>query len=247
MKALVLVIIFACAILAVMLINGIQGSLLYHPKPSSACNWEHGVYSESTVPDNRVFLFMHGNSANAYQQRLTHMQRVTGGHYYTLEYPGFGCRYDETHNRAALVRAADRAYLDVETRHPGSQIYLIGQSLGTGIAAEIAVRHPQTRGVILITPYTTMPAVYNKYVPGAGYLAFGHRYDCEGHAVKYMAAGGRVLVIGAELDAIIPFVHSQQLAGHGAQLVSFPGDHNDLFLHMPAWETAVREFVRETV
>jgi pimeloyl-ACP methyl ester carboxylesterase len=111
------------------------------------------------TPANRLILF-HGNAG--YALHRTHyidgFQRLDGGglwEVYLFEYPGFGARPgalgQESFTEAGVeaiktLRAAD-----------SRPIYLLGESLGSGLATVLAHREGlQVAGLFLLTPYARM-------------------------------------------------------------------------------------------
>jgi pimeloyl-ACP methyl ester carboxylesterase len=108
---------------------------------------------------NRLLLF-HGNTGYALHRTpyLDGFQQLDGGRLwevYLFEYPGFGARPgalgQEPFTKAGLeaietLRAAD-----------ARPIYLLGESLGSGLASVLAQREAvQVAGLFLLTPYARM-------------------------------------------------------------------------------------------
>jgi pimeloyl-ACP methyl ester carboxylesterase len=108
---------------------------------------------------NRLVLF-HGNAG--YALHRTHyfqgFQQLDGGRLwevYLFEYPGFGAR-PGTLGQEPFVKAGVEAIqaLRAEDSRP---IYLLGESLGSGLAAMIAQREgKQVAGLFLLTPFARM-------------------------------------------------------------------------------------------
>jgi predicted alpha/beta hydrolase family esterase len=214
----------------------IQRNLLYHPSPAEAGNWKYGVYQFIGQPkqDQNQFLLFHGNEGNA-QGRLPVVGTYGLGHYYLNEYVGFGARYNETANKKDIILQAQKA---LEALDPTLPIYLIGESLGTGVVCEIARYCKVTiSGIILITPYATMGEMANLMLPILGGLFLIDRYNCTHHlkALK-KKSNVRVIVVAGLRDTMIPFSQAikVQKAGKG-ELISFNGDHHQAYQLKGEW------------
>lgn len=111
---------------------------------------------------NRLIVF-HGNAGYALMR--THyvrgfQQMENGGLWdvYLFEYPGFGARSGRL-GQESFIAAGEQAIqtLRVEDSRP---IYLLGESLGSGLASALAARQPQdVKGLFLFTPYARMAEV----------------------------------------------------------------------------------------
>ena len=130
---------------------------------------------------------------------------------------------------------------------PG-RLILAGQSLGTGVvswaAASLSDAGTPPLGVVLISPYTSMAAVFDSKVPVApvGFaVRDSYRTDRVIERVK-----APVLLIHGDADTLIPLSHSEQLAGQlgdRALLTPISGrGHNDLWGD-PRTVEAARGFV----
>ncbi len=160
-----------------------QRRFLYHPSQSTAevmlknaagCGlqpWRNlsGLiigWHQLTTTNRAQFriLILHGNAGDAVD-RIDYAQSlkpVADCDVFILEYPGYGARPGSP-SQTSLCDAADEAILLLEKDGP---IYLIGESLGTGVAAYLAGRHPQAvSGVLLIAPYHNMTDVAQHHMP----------------------------------------------------------------------------------
>ena len=103
-------------------------------------------------------LVLHGNAGHALHRTFyrTHL----GQHWriHILEYPGFGVR-DGRPSEESLVAAASQAFTELLATG-ASPVYLLGESLGTGVAAAVAARFPdEVAGLLFITPFTSLEDV----------------------------------------------------------------------------------------
>ncbi len=108
---------------------------------------------------NRLVLF-HGNTGYALMRThyLDGFEPLEGGRLwevYLFEYPGFGARSGRL-GQESFTTAGLQALkaLKAEDSRP---IYLLGESLGSGLASTLAQREPQAvAGLFLLTPYARM-------------------------------------------------------------------------------------------
>ncbi|MDX2081158.1 MAG: alpha/beta hydrolase [Terrimicrobiaceae bacterium] len=104
--------------------------------------------------ESPAILLFHGNSGQA-SDRASIVERLRAAgidaRIYVMEYPGFGAR-EGTPSQPALTEAGVAA-LDAI---PGS-VVLFGESLGTGVASQVAARRPdRVQGLILLTPFDSI-------------------------------------------------------------------------------------------
>lgn len=111
---------------------------------------------------NRLVVF-HGNAGYAlmrthYIQGFGQMENGGLWDVYLFEYPGFGARSGKL-GQESFIEAGEQAIeaLKAEDARP---IYLLGESLGSGLASALAERKPKdVRGLFLFTPYARMSDV----------------------------------------------------------------------------------------
>jgi fermentation-respiration switch protein FrsA (DUF1100 family) len=145
--------------------------------------------------------------------------------------------------------AAAEATLDhLEREHAISrkELVLQGQSLGTGVAVELA-RRGYGGMLVLISPYTSMVDMGKLTVPlFPGEWLIHDRYESLKKAPDLELP---VLVVHGTLDEVIPHSMGERVASAipKARFVSLPGGHhNDLFvMHGRTLLHTIREFVLE--
>lgn len=112
--------------------------------------------------ENPVIIFQ-GNAGNALDRTsLIERLRAAGAHgrIYVADYPGYGSA-PGTPTQRSLTEAAERA-LDAV---PGRAV-VVGESLGTGVAARGAASRPnKVQGIVLITPFESMVAAAAYHYP----------------------------------------------------------------------------------
>lgn len=181
-------------------------------------------------------VFFHGNGEDlgdlAGLLREFAMHRVGC---YAVEYPGYGLMRSQAPSEVALYGAAEAALLHLRDTLgvPVASTVLVGQSLGSGVATEMAHRGHAGR-LVLISPFTSMTDMAARVAPILpARLIVRDRYDNQAKA-PYLAMP--VLVIHGSNDTVVPFVMGARLAKilPRAELRTVAGaGHNDLFAVAP--------------
>lgn len=166
----------------------------------------HGWLIAGRTPT--TLLYSHGNGGNIGDRvsiaRLLVEQLGVGVFMY--DYRGYG-RSVGAPSEAGLVSDAvgARAAL-LREGVPAEQIVYFGRSLGAAVTVDLALAHPP-RGVVLESPFTSVRAMGNAVLPGAGYL-FRTRWDSLAKIGRLRAP---LLVIHGESDEVVPFAQGRAL------------------------------------
>jgi len=169
-------------LLAVLALTLAQRRLIYFPtrfKASVAESWATASELEpwkssngqaigwkrlsKTASIGQVLIF-HGNAGCAIDRAsyADALQSVAPLDVYILEYPGYGSRSGSP-AQSGIFAAATEAIGSLTTNR---SIYLIGESLGTGVAAYLAgSRRNAVAGVLLIAPYNNFATVAREHMP----------------------------------------------------------------------------------
>ena len=124
-------------------------------------------------------------------------------------------------------------WLETDKGIPENRIVLLGESLGTGVAVEMAATDfPSIRGLILESPYTSfgdLASTHYPFIPFAGSLV-RDRYDSIRKIKKVKAP---LLVVHGRQDVVVPFALGERLyraANEPKQMAVIPlAGHNDLY------------------
>lgn len=149
-----------------------------------------------------TLLYFHGNAGTlATRAERVRKYQDKGYGIFMMTYRGFGGSTGKPSERAN-VRDAKQAY-DVLIKNgvAPSQIVLYGESLGSGVATQVAAVK-DVAGVILDAPYTTMvdvAAVHYPYLPAR--LLMIDRYLTKNYIARIHAP---LLIIHGEDDEVIP-------------------------------------------
>jgi fermentation-respiration switch protein FrsA (DUF1100 family) len=199
-------------------------------------------------PQSRgVLLYCHGNAGN-----LEHCGKVMRDFWESLDrsvlvfdYPGYG-RSEGKPSEAGCYAAAEAVY-DWLTRVQGiapERIVICGESLGGGVAVDLASRKPH-QALLLIRTFTSIPDVAKeKVVLSSAPNIMVNRFDS---LKKISSCRSPIFLAQANRDQLIPFGHGEQLRDActaPVRLHRLQGmDHND---PLPAsFFQSVREFLDE--
>jgi uncharacterized protein len=153
-------------------------------------------------------LLCHGNAGNI-GHRLDTCRALlsTGVGVFLFDYRGYG-RSQGSPGEAGTYLDAQAAYGWLRQRgFSGTNIIAFGESLGGGVAAELAVREP-LGGVVLQSTFTSIPDIGAELFPWLPVRWLGTiRYDTKAKLPRLKIP---VLVMHSRMDEIIPFSHGQR-------------------------------------
>jgi len=203
----------------------------------------------STIPNghaNGTIIVFHGNAGTA-AERDYYVQALAPLGYRVIlaEYPGYGARTG-TPGEASFVNDA-RAVLRLTFEQSEKPVFLVGESLGCGVAAAVVKDTTvPIGGIILITPWDTLLSVAKGKFPWLPVRLFlKDSYDSVGNLRSF---SGPVAVIGAEHDEVIPVRHAQELyrslEGNKKMWMIKGSGHNDWPDRMdPSWWREIMAYV----
>jgi uncharacterized protein len=193
---------------------------------------------DTAQPRGTVIVY-HGNEESAETKLPVAETFLRAGYRAVIvEYPGHGKRGGERTMKAALQASRD-AFAAARAQWPGP-LYLCGESLGAGMAAQVVRGHEASiAGVVLITPWDTLASVAGEKYPIFPVRWMLHDpFDSIGALAHYT---GPLVVIGAQQDTLIPVGHATHLASAhpGAQLLLLPESNHDTWpdgMTEPRWQ-----------
>lgn len=165
------------------------------------------------TPKYRCLIF-HGNAGMALHRirMVQALQAISergdfdvhdSGHWevYVMEYPGYGPR-EGVPGQEAFVDAGERA-LKCLLRESDKPVFILGESLGSGVAAQVVARQPdRVAGVLLVTPFDSMVNVaYSRFPVYPMSLLLWDSYRSAEALENYT---GPVAVVVAEHDEVVP-------------------------------------------
>ena len=216
------------AIALVMLLTGIgyclllawmylfQRSLIYFPTPfdstftAAQVSFDNqGITLQGWVINpgqSKAIIYFGGNSETITANRELFEAVFSDYSVYLVNYRGYGNSQGQA-SEAALLSDALLIFDQLVRKH--DSITAFGRSLGSGIAVYLASQR-QLEKLILLTPYDSIVAVAKRHYPifPISWL-IRDRYDSIRWGSEIQIP---VLVVSAELDAVIPSSHAENLA-----------------------------------
>jgi uncharacterized protein len=187
-----------------------------------------------------TILYLHGNAGNL-SWRADRFQQLQAAGYgvRVLSYRGFGGSSGSPSETGLMTDA--RATYDtmrsqgLEARH----ILLFGESLGTGVAVQLAASRP-VGGVILDSPYTSTVDVAARrfsYLPVRWMM--WDRFNSRAHIASI---GAPLLIVHGDRDTVVPYDLGVALfaeATEPKQFLALPGEAHTAPLQNGAWAAIV--------
>ena len=194
----------------------------------------HGWFFPANADSPRArlaVLLCHGNGGNI-SYRLDHYRAIleTGVSLFTFDYRGYG-RSDGRPGEPGTYLDAQAAYHWLRQKgFAGANIIALGESLGGGVAAELALREP-LGGVVLQSAFTSVPDLGAEFFPWLPVRLLGSiQYEVRGKLPRLKIP---VMVMHSPADTLIRFPHGQQnfaAANEPKMFWELAGDHNDTLL-----------------
>lgn len=156
-------------------------------------------------PGRAALLYFGGNAEDVGASIGRFAGRLPGHSLYFVNYRGYGGSTGEP-SEPALVGDAIALYDRLRTRHP--EIDVLGRSLGSGVAAQLAGAREVER-LVLVTPFDSLVNVARAHLPWMPVsLLMRDRYES---ARRAPAISSRTLVVIAAADEIVPRAASEAL------------------------------------
>jgi hypothetical protein len=185
-------------------------TLLRIPGPEGSTVYALHVPAPEGAP---TVVHFHGNGEQLADGSTWLAQRFqeAGLGFYAVEYPGYGlAAVGQGPSEKGIYAAAERAlaHLHGELGVPRERTVLQGQSLGSGVAVEMAKRGLGTR-LVLITPYTSIVEVGARIFPWLpARLLVRDPFDSAAKAPELKLP---VLIVHGTRDEVIPVDMGQRL------------------------------------
>jgi pimeloyl-ACP methyl ester carboxylesterase len=203
-----------------------QNRFLYFPEPvwptESGLEYENMKLWQATADDyqgliaaheapapNGTLILFHGNGGTALDRGF-YLKPFMGLGFRVIlaEYPKYGGRPGKVGEKPFVAAGLETVRLAFEQY--GEPLYLVGESLGCGVAAAIAKQTSvPIAGIILITPWDTLASVAKSLFPFLPVkLVLTDHYDSIENLQSFK---NKISVIGAERDEILPIKHAINL------------------------------------
>lgn len=169
----------------------------------------HGWFFPASGPD--VVVLAHGNGGNlSHRARIAiELRKTLSTSVLLFDYPGYG-KSGGKPSEAGCYAAGDAAieWLANVKGVPKKNLILFGESLGGGVAAELAVRH-EHKALVLTKTFTSLPAAAKDLFP---FLPTNWLMSNRFETIKKLP-GIRtpVFVAHGTEDRTVPFLHGEAL------------------------------------
>jgi fermentation-respiration switch protein FrsA (DUF1100 family) len=186
-----------------------------------------GAFFPPLSPERPVLLYFHGNAeAAAHNLPLAGSLRADGFGVFLAEYRGYGGLGGSPSERALYAdgeaAVAELGRLGV----PPSRVVLVGRSLGSGVAVELATRH-RVAAVVLVSAYTSIVDMGRTVAGPLAPLVVRDRFDS---LSKIRRVTAPVVLLHGSRDDVVPVAMGRRLAAArpDARWVEVPdATHND--------------------
>ncbi len=166
--------------------------------PAGPVGWERPAPIQ---PARGKVLVLHGNggAAVACGHYADAIQQAATLDVFIVEYPGYADRPGKPTERS-LDESADAAFGLLSADGP---VYLVGESLGTGVACWLAGKHPdKVAGLVLLAPFNSLTDVAQYHMPLLPvHLMLVDRFRSEKYLRDY--AGPISVMVGGN-DPVVP-------------------------------------------
>lgn len=202
----------------------------------------HGWFYERR---KKPLIIYYGANTEDVSDELWWMQGLKKYAFLLVNYRGYGLSTGKPAEKECVSDAL--AVLDrilKETRRSAGDVILIGRSLGTGVATQVAAQRPVGR-LILITPYDSIESVAKRhfwFMPVSRYLT--DHWNSISHAARVKA---KTTLIVASKDGIIPPVHAKELQKSFMRKVNYveiPGANHMDIVSNPGFASAFAEALK---
>lgn len=190
-----------------------------------------------------LLLYYGGNAEDVYYN-IDEYQDIQAATLF-VAYRGYGPSSGKP-GEAEFFDDALAVFDDVVKRYQPKAIYLVGRSLGTGIACHVAARRP-VRGAVLITPYDSIRNVAATHYP---WLPTGRLLKHPFVSLDALPAiRCPLLVIYGGRDTVIPPRHTENLIAHiqGEKEVVFipQAEHGTITMYPEFWRSILQFLNRD--
>ncbi len=192
----------------------------------------------------KIIIYFHGNAGSlAGWKEAADKLLALGCNVLMIDYRGYG-KSEGTFSEKGLYNDGEAAYEYVKKQgYADNQIIFYGRSLGSGVAVEMALRHP-VYGLILETPYTSLPKLaMNRHWFLFPTLLSRYHFD---NLTKIAQLKIPILLLHGSDDELIPISHSEKLNQYIKTPKTFiiipHGQHNNLN-SFPLYEESIKDFL----
>ncbi|HVN64585.1 MAG TPA: alpha/beta hydrolase [Candidatus Binataceae bacterium] len=167
-------------------------------------------WAHHSAQNRPTILYLHGNGDNLAHLAPRFRNFAADGYgVFALEYRGYGDS-DGTPSEDGLYEDARSAIGWLQSSDPTGQIIVYGESLGSGVAVEMA-EEQHFLGVVLESPYTSVADRASEmfwFLPGVRYLVRDRFASID----KIASIHSPILILHGDRDTVIPIAEGRKLA-----------------------------------
>jgi fermentation-respiration switch protein FrsA (DUF1100 family) len=192
-----------------------------------------------------ALLLCHGNGGNmSHRIEVCAALLATGVNVFAFDYRGYG-RSQGRPSEEGTYRDAQAAHQWLQDKgFPGRRIVAFGESLGGGVAAELAVREPLA-GLVLQSTFTSIPDIGAEVFPWLPVRWLAKiKYDTRAKLPRLKIP---VLVMHSRADELVGFGHAERnfaAANEPKFFCEIQGGHNDPLCNREGFIACLEEFLK---
>ena len=191
------------------------------------------LYRAPATPSMPVIVLFHGNGGSIATRGIKARDYIdNGGYGYLLaEYRGYAGNPGMPNEKGLYDDArAYMKFLTIDQKIPQNRIVLYGESLGSGVATQMALEYADVRALVLEAPFTSFPAVVQRsmiFLPA--YWMVTDKFNNVG---KIKDVKAPLLVLHGNKDDVVPFKQGMKVFQNAQTDKRFEafsdGGHNNL-------------------
>jgi pimeloyl-ACP methyl ester carboxylesterase len=212
----------------------------------------HCWWIPTDEPSNRYLIYLHGSALNI-GANVSHARRFKelGFSVLLISYRGYGQSEGDFPTEAQVYADAEAAwnYLVKQKGITPSDIFIYGHSLGGAVAINLAVSHPEAKGLIVEATFTSIADMgrqhkFYRLLPLG--LITHQRFDSINKIERLKMP---VLFLHGTEDSLVPFTMSRRLFDRAPspkklKLISGGGHNNSASVGGAEYLESVREFIK---
>ena len=187
------------------------------------------LFSADTPVTNGVILYFHGNGGDIQGWGQTAELYTKAGYkilYY--DYRGYGKSTGSIQSQQQLFQDGQLFYDYLKSNYSEDQIILMGTSMGTGIATQLAINN-EPKALVLHAPFSSLEELIKEKVPFMPNQFIHYRFRNDLVFPKLNCA---IALFHGQRDQLIPHQHSERLyeLNSDSELHILPGVGHNNFL-----------------
>ena len=192
-----------------------------------------------------AILVCHGNGGNiSHRLDLCRALLQTGAAVFVFDYRGYGRSRGRPGEEGTYRDAQAACQWLRQKEFPGGNIVVFGESLGGGVASELALRET-LGGIVLQSTFTSIPDIGAELYPWLPMRWFSTiKYNTRSKLPRLKIP---VLVMHSRADDLIPFHHAERnfAAANAPKLFcEVRGAHNETPWEQPEFRQALEQFLK---